>query len=189
MTAIYTPAPRAFIGLPFVYDDGGRKAAGYTGAAGDCTTRAIAIATGKPYQEVYDELAALGAKERMSKHRRRRGKSHPRTGVWKPTIKRYLESLGWTFTPTMGIGSGCKVHLAPGELPDGRIIAVVSRHSVAVIDGVMHDTYDPSRDGTRCVYGYWSGPYTVRGGLKIPSTSPRSLSIAIALANSDTSYT
>ena len=22
-------------------------------------------------------------------------------------------------------------------------------------DGVVHDTYDPSRDGTRCVYGYW----------------------------------
>jgi len=24
-----------------------------------------------------------------------------------------------------------------------------------VIDGVLHDTHDCSRDGTRCVYGYW----------------------------------
>jgi hypothetical protein len=24
-----------------------------------------------------------------------------------------------------------------------------------VIDGVIHDTFDPSRGGTRCVYGYW----------------------------------
>jgi hypothetical protein len=24
-----------------------------------------------------------------------------------------------------------------------------------VIDGVIHDLYDPSRDGTRCVYGYY----------------------------------
>ena len=22
--------------------------------------------------------------------------------------------------------------------------------------GAVRDTYDPSRDGTRCVYGYWS---------------------------------
>lgn len=22
----------------------------------------------------------------------------------------------------------------------------------------VHDTYDPSRDGTRCVYGYWRRP-------------------------------
>lgn len=21
--------------------------------------------------------------------------------------------------------------------------------------GMVHDTFDPSRDGTRCVYGYW----------------------------------
>ena len=24
-----------------------------------------------------------------------------------------------------------------------------------MIDGVIHDTYDPTRGGTRCVYGYW----------------------------------
>lgn len=23
-------------------------------------------------------------------------------------------------------------------------------------DGVIRDTHDPSRDGTRCVYGYWT---------------------------------
>jgi len=25
----------------------------------------------------------------------------------------------------------------------------------AVIDGVLHDAYDCSREGTRCVYGYY----------------------------------
>jgi len=25
-----------------------------------------------------------------------------------------------------------------------------------VLDGVIHDTHDPSRGGRRCVYGYWS---------------------------------
>jgi hypothetical protein len=24
-----------------------------------------------------------------------------------------------------------------------------------VIDGVLHDTHDCTRGGTRCVYGYW----------------------------------
>jgi hypothetical protein len=27
-----------------------------------------------------------------------------------------------------------------------------------VIDGVIHDTHDPGRDGTRAVYGYWRAP-------------------------------
>lgn len=56
----------------------------------------------------------------------------------------------------MAIGSGCKVHLRSDELPTGRIIVSVSKHYVAVIDGVLHDIYDPSRHGNRCVYGYWS---------------------------------
>lgn len=138
------------------YDDGGRAAAGYKGKTGDCACRAVAIATGKPYAEVYAELEALGARERPSK--RRKHKSHPRTGVYQVTMRRYMESLGWTWTPTMGIGTGCRVHLKRSELPAGRIIADVSHHYAAVIDGVIRDTHDPSRDGTRCVYGYWTQP-------------------------------
>jgi hypothetical protein len=49
----------------------------------------------------------------------------------------------------MAIGSGCKVHLRDGELPRGRLIVNVSKHMVAVIEGVIHDTHDPSRDGTQ----------------------------------------
>jgi hypothetical protein len=48
------------------------------------------------------------------------------------------------------------VHLRDGELPSGRLIVQVSRHVVAVIDGVMHDTHDPSRNGQRAVYGYYT---------------------------------
>jgi len=58
----------------------------------------------------------------------------------------------------MSIGSGTKVHLRAEDLPTGRIVVQASKHVVAVIDGVMHDTHDPSRDGTRCVYGYWTAP-------------------------------
>ena len=42
--------------MEFIYNDGGRAAAGFKGSAGDCVTRSIAIAAGKPYQEVYDAL-------------------------------------------------------------------------------------------------------------------------------------
>jgi hypothetical protein len=55
----------------------------------------------------------------------------------------------------MNVGAGWKVHLRDGELPMGRLVVNVSRHSVAVIDGVINDTFDDQHGGTRCVYGYW----------------------------------
>lgn len=139
--------------MRFVYDDGGRAAAGYTGTSGDCVVRAIAIATQIPYQIVYNgiNLAAVG--ERRGK--RKRGVSSARNGVYKPTYRRFLHALGWSWQPTMQIGSGCTVHLRDNELPSGRLIVSVSKHLVAVLDGVLHDLDDPSRDGTRCVYGYF----------------------------------
>jgi len=142
--------------LTFVYDDGGRAAAGYKGPADDCACRAIAIAAGMPYQEVYDALNVLGQAERLG--RRRKSKSSARTGVHKPAIRRYMAAIGWTWTPLMFPGQGCAVHLADGELPPGRLVVSVSRHTVAVIDGIIRDTFDPSRAGTRCVYGYFTGP-------------------------------
>lgn len=139
--------------MKFQFNDGGRVAAGYKGSAGDCVVRSVAIATGLPYQEIYDLVNKLSARERTGK--RKRGTSNARTGVHKSAIKWLMESLGWKWTPTMQIGSGCTVHLRADELPSGRLIVSVSKHLTAVIDGVIHDTHDCSRRGTRCVYGYW----------------------------------
>ena len=143
--------------MAFVFNDGGRSAAGYRGKAEDCVCRAIAIAMELPYQDVYDALNTLAARERSGSRKRGR-KSAARTGVFRPSIRRYLDSLGWKWTPTMQIGSGCKVHLRADELPAGRLIVSVSQHLCAVIDGVIQDTHDPARGGTRCVYGYWRKP-------------------------------
>jgi hypothetical protein len=66
----------------FIFNDGGRADAGYKGLTGDCAVRSIAIATGLPYQKVYDMVVEYGKKERMTKKRKRSGRSHPRTGVW-----------------------------------------------------------------------------------------------------------
>ena len=77
--------------MTWTYHDGGRQAAGYTGTAGDCVTRALAIATGLPYQTVYTRLNELARLERRGKHKR--GTSSARTGVYRCTYTRYLLEL------------------------------------------------------------------------------------------------
>jgi len=139
----------------YVYNDGGRKEAGFKGDAGDCVTRSIAIAAELPYIDVYNELNVRTRAARKSGNR-----AGARTGIPKSVWKSYLEELGWTWTATMGIGTGCKVHLRGSELPEGRLIVRCTRHLVAVIDGEIHDTHDSSHDGSRCVYGYWRKPCT-----------------------------
>jgi hypothetical protein len=130
--------------IGFKYDDGGRANAGFKGIAKDCATRAIAIASGKGYREVYDHINKVA------------GKPVARSGVTKDVVAQVMQDLGFKWTATMKIGSGCKVHLKADELPTGRVVCRTSRHLVAVIDGVVHDTYDCTRDGSRCVYGYWT---------------------------------
>lgn len=149
----------------WVPDDGGRTAAGFTGTTGDCVTRAIAIAIGLPYRQVYDELHAQALSDPRHRARLQRRYGHtarrhasPLAGVPRQVYDPYLKRLGWVWTPTMKVGQGCTVHLRADELPAGRLIVRVSKHLCAVIDGVIHDTHDPSRAGTRCVYGYWSRP-------------------------------
>ncbi len=143
--------------MKFIFDDGGREAAGFKGQSGDCVCRSISIATGKPYREVYDSLNTLAKLEHPSRRKRddKGSRSSARSGVYRVTYQKYMESIGWTWVPTMKIGSGCKVHLRSHELPAGNLVVRVSKHITAVIDGVLHDTEDPTRGGTRCVYGYF----------------------------------
>lgn len=152
--------------MKFVYNDGGRAAAGYKGTTGDCVCRAIAIAAERPYKEVYDVINEYAKRERVGK--RKKGISNARTGVYPQTIRKVMEHYGFTWTPTMRVGQGCKVHLNENELPKGRLVVSLSKHETAVIDGVIHDTYNPNErvrmdeDGNvlphtdRCVYGYFS---------------------------------
>ncbi len=142
----------------FKFNDGGREASGRKGMAGDCVARSIAIVSGLPYQEVYDALANGNATQRKGK--REGSKAGVRTADRGINTNRkwffdYMHSLGFVWTPTMRIGQGCKVHLRADELPKGRLIVSVSKHFTAMIDGVIHDTHDCSRGGTRCVYGYY----------------------------------
>lgn len=147
----------------FVWDDGGRAAAGHKGVSGDCVARAIAIATQLDYTAVRDGLDRMAERERPRSRFvegkgwvTKRRSNHTSNGVHKATIRRYMESIGWQWVPTMQIGSGCKVHLRRDELPAGRIVCNLSKHLAAVVDGELHDLSDCSRLGTRCVYGYYT---------------------------------
>lgn len=138
--------------MQLVRTDGGRAEAGYRGAASDCVCRAIAIATGTPYQIVYDALNELAKAERPTVRKRR---SHARTGVHRGTYEALLKAYGWSWKATMGIGTGTTVHMREDELPGGTIIVRLSKHVAAVVNGILYDTHDCTRGGNRAVYGYF----------------------------------
>lgn len=146
--------------LGFCLNDGGRGGAGFKGGAGDCVVRAIAIAGQLPYMQVYEDLRAANAayadqrNDKLARRLNAKGAS-PRNGNHRNVFHDYILSHGFEWVPTMRVGAGCQVHLRAEELPSGILIVKVSKHLCAVIDGVIQDTHNPSRGGTRCVYGYY----------------------------------
>lgn len=150
--------------MELIISDGGRKAAGFKGHCGDCVVRAIAIASRRPYAEVYKECAKMNAD-----YYKNHFPDHPRAGVH--TARKgvctnheiftdYMKNMGFVWYLPMRQGKACKIYLKDGDLPMGRVIAKLRRHWVAVIDGVMYDTHNP---GDKCggqwpsrrVYGWW----------------------------------
>jgi hypothetical protein len=146
--------------FPFQLNDGGREKAGFKGGAGDCVVRSIAIAAKLPYIQVYEDLRKANASyaelrsDRLARRLNSKGSS-PRNGNHRNVFHDYILGLGFEWVPTMKIGAGCQVHLRSDELPNGILIVKVSKHLTAIVDGVIQDTHDPSRGGTRCVYGYY----------------------------------
>lgn len=130
--------------MEFIYNDGGRSNYYKAKNVGDCVCRAIAIATNTDYKVMYNLLKEY---------------NHgitPRNGVYKDVYKKLLADLGWTWIPCCGRGvKKNNIHLNPNELPNGILICRVSGHLTCVIDGVINDTYNCSREETRKVYGYW----------------------------------
>ena len=47
--------------MKWIYNDGGRKLAGYKGETGDCVVRSIAIISNLPYQELYDHFFEMNS--------------------------------------------------------------------------------------------------------------------------------
>lgn len=148
-------------GLPWSYDDGGRAEAGFKGTAGDCVTRAIAVATGIAYKTVYDELAqgmkALWSYRaereknpaRVERYRKRAVVS-ARNGVSDPVWKKFLKARGWV---EIKLPRDSRL----SDLPTSQMIIVrLRKHLVAVDRGVLLDTYDSSYGYDRLAFHYWT---------------------------------
>ena len=121
--------------------DGGRSKY-FKGTASDCAARAMAIALNKDYKECYNELAE--ANKRLT------GKKSARNGIWKESFEEVLLKYGWVWHPAPKFNGRRAKHF---DMPFGRVIARMRRHYAAVIDGVIHDSWD-SRE--RMIYGYWA---------------------------------
>lgn len=131
--------------MEFIWNDGGRAASGFVGLAGDCVVRALSIATGAAYRDVYKELGEAALKS-------------PRDGVPVDVSDKYLRERGWVkHTEVMPLFDECC-------LPKGILVVHISRshkntgHLCAVIDHVVHDTWDASQDHNYALRAYWTPP-------------------------------
>lgn len=132
--------------MTYIYSDGGRAEAGYKGTAADCAVRAIAIVLDLPYKAIYEDMRYfMDCRDAGS----------PRNGITEEHLRRYLGERGFRYVAAKINGKHTNMHLNRAELPAGRIIANLSNHVSAVIDGVLHDTWDCSDGGETPVYGYW----------------------------------
>jgi len=185
--------------MDFKFNDGGRKASGRRGTAGDCVARAVAIASGRPYDEVYKRLASgnagtrppsrkgnkqivrmarlvlswptvelrdrraafdcmRAAKGRLLEPVRHAGVCSARGGIdcasrW---FADYMHEMGFTVVQTMFDRRALVRFNEGGGLPKiGRLVVHLATHTVAVIDGEIHDVRDFSKGGKRGVHGYW----------------------------------
>jgi len=136
----------------FIKCDGGRKAAGFKGVTCDCVCRSIAIVTGRPYLEVYNELKVLCKKERRLKTNRR---SCHRTGIhtghkW---FKDWMSENNFVWIKSRR----GKLNFSQDNLPTGRLIVFIEVyvHYAAVIDGIVYDTWNQYMDDDNTISGYW----------------------------------
>lgn len=135
--------------IKWVYDDAGRPS--YMNNVNDSVCRSIAIATGMTYEETtnllnkYIEESGYDVAYIKNDYSR----------VAKEVAHKLLLNLQFTWVPRMLFACGCHTHLRKSELPNGTLIVSISKHFTCIIDGIIHDVYDPSRLGNRCVYGFY----------------------------------
>lgn len=127
----------------------------------DSYTRAIAIALNLSYRDAYNLIDEYIHNEELDEVYI----NNCRSEVVKDVVKRILKDRGWEYVSKMRFGTGCILHLKKEELPSGTIIVQISKGLTTLIDGVINDIYDPSRNGTRCVYSIWTKPTPERYSL------------------------
>lgn len=108
----------------------------------DCVVRAIAIATGKSWEEVYNVLCETGRRMCMMPNSK---------GVYAD----YLESIGWLKNKMPRHASGTRFKVS--ELADtyrrATMIVEVCGHLTVISDCMLTDTWNC---GKKCVYNYYT---------------------------------
>ncbi len=144
--------------MEFVWNDGGRAASGFVGTTGDCVTRAIAIATGAAYREVYEQLGQAAA-------------ASPRQGISIEVAAEYLSQRQWKRQ------SGQQVPFDPRQQPKGIVLLHLAkehgrgRHLSALIDQVVHDTWNPA-DDEYIVLETWTADHMASSS-RLPAMGPK----------------
>ena len=162
----------------YVFDDGGRKAAGHRGREADCAVRATAIVLGLDYDttlEIVLEKQLEWQSEVMqnsvfSRWVAERSTCTPRSdqsavlkehmmvtkGVPAVVIRSLYRDMGFEYRSTWLKGlfvSNYGDLLNYGLLPhEGLLILHLRGHLSAVIDGVIHDNFDTRNDVVRGAY-------------------------------------
>ena len=106
------------------------------------------------YKKIYNHINHL---EKTIKVCKNEIGGSAREGVRPRVYKHYLEKeLNFKWVSLCRIGQKEKTHLKTSELPKNKtLILRLSNHLTCVKNGILYDTYDCSREGTRIVYGYW----------------------------------
>ena len=131
------PSYRQSVAGRFQYTDGGRSKYYSEQHIGDCTIRAIAIATDRDYKKVVNEFFD-------------RCKDYGCFADWGLFFERYMESVGWEKVSSPKFkGRKAKAKDLPKE---GRYLMRQSRHLSALVDGVIHDIWDTSNKMVYCYY-------------------------------------
>ncbi len=124
---------------PFLYSDGGRSESRRPKQKNDCTVRAVAVALNEPYDTVYEWFKGEGRKCSKGFH-----------------IKDWLAKDGrFEKIPFPAIKGQKRMNPSKfcGEFKRGKYICRTAKHVFAVIDGVVHDTWEQRPD--RCIYTAW----------------------------------
>lgn len=120
----------------FRYNDGGRKAAGFEGGVADCVTRALAIETGRPYDQIRREVLALAPDAETAG-----------VNVFGAEFEQYMrERHDRVFVPM-------RYAMRVADFPEYYgFIVLTKNHVTAVQVGVVEDVFDCGNELAR---GYW----------------------------------
>jgi len=141
--------------MEFNFNDGGRSKY-FKNTGRDCVTRAIAIASGMDYLEVFNKITELKWKAGYNKSALHGVNTRSK---W---FRSQMQKWGWKWTQ---VKTYERVSLDSPKFNNGNVIISLQHHYVALIDGVINDTYNPdqpkqrglrSESGKRIVLGYWS---------------------------------